>query len=220
LRDRIEEAEQNYRKARVAIKEALESSSDPVACCDLLVWNTTDLTDLLATSGHPDEAQAIHDETVQIFRAYISSFGDETRERGDMLDNLAWLLTSTPLQDLRRPAEAVTLAEEAVQLAPTGYTWHTLGVARLRSGAVQEAVAALETSLQIDQRQFADVPSVYLSCSLAVANARLNHPAEALRFFERGTKLIEQQLLINTTLRDLHAEAEDAVNRMDEAAKE
>jgi hypothetical protein len=53
-----------------------------------------------------------------------------------------------------------------------------------------------------------------MSCSLAIVNARLNNPAEARRWFQRGTELLGQQLYVDPALRDLHAEAAETLAKM------
>ena len=78
------------------------------------------------------------------------------------LNGLAWELLASTDPKLRDPAKAVDMAKKVVDLsvkqaddrdAPgrdrLGNYWNTLGVAHYRSGNVEEALAALQKSLDI-----------------------------------------------------------------------
>ena len=63
------------------------------------------------------------------------------------LNDLAWLLSTDPDPELRDPARALHLAEEAVRASADHVAcWNTLGVARYRAGDWSGAIEALERS--------------------------------------------------------------------------
>ncbi|QDV37093.1 Serine/threonine-protein kinase PknH [Tautonia plasticadhaerens] len=87
-----------------------------------------------------------YEEAERAMRAALASAPD----RADLYNNLAWLLATRPEPRRPDPAEATRLAEEAIKLAPgVGIYWNTLGVAHYRSGRLKEAIASLETSMQL-----------------------------------------------------------------------
>ncbi|QEH33844.1 Tetratricopeptide repeat protein [Aquisphaera giovannonii] len=69
-------------------------------------------------------------------------------------NNLAWLLATCEDQSVRNPAEAVRLAERAVELAEDeGTYWNTLGAAYCRMGRWEEARRALSRSMELRTEQ-------------------------------------------------------------------
>jgi serine/threonine protein kinase/tetratricopeptide (TPR) repeat protein len=62
---------------------------------------------------------------------------------------LAWALAMAPDPDLRDPARAVALAEQAVSRLPIADCWSTLGVAHVRAGDWVAARAATEQSMRL-----------------------------------------------------------------------
>lgn len=65
-------------------------------------------------------------------------------------NNLAWLLLTWPDPARWDPPTALTLARDAVRLAPEeGNYWNTLGVALFRTGASDEASEALQRSCRL-----------------------------------------------------------------------
>src|SRR5262249_51402170 len=63
---------------------------------------------------------------------------------------LAWLLATCPDAKVRDPAQAVTLARQAIQLAPKEKNyWQTLGVAHYRAGDWKAAIGALDKSVEL-----------------------------------------------------------------------
>jgi serine/threonine protein kinase len=71
-------------------------------------------------------------------------------ERGVQFNRLAWILAMCPLAELRDPSEAVSLAQQAVALAPDEADyWNTLGVAQYRTGDYAQATETLRKSMEI-----------------------------------------------------------------------
>jgi uncharacterized protein HemY len=91
---------------------------------------------------------------------------------------------------LRQTEQAVELAAKAVEKAPqAGHCWNTLGVARYRHGQFQEAIAALQKSM--DLRSGGD-PNDWLF--LAMAHWRLGNKEQARRWYGKGVEWLEQNI--------------------------
>ncbi len=67
----------------------------------------------------------------------------------EVLNNLAWLLVTSPEASLRNPARAVLLARQAVRLKPSPHAWDTLAESLFATGALSEAVAAEKQALAL-----------------------------------------------------------------------
>jgi hypothetical protein len=71
-------------------------------------------------------------------------------DRGNQFNRLAWILVMCPLMELRDPPQAVSLAQQAVALAPDEADyWNTLGVAQYRAGDCAQATETLRKSMGI-----------------------------------------------------------------------
>jgi uncharacterized protein HemY len=71
-------------------------------------------------------------------------------EHAEVANAVAWFLATTCEPPIRDPVKAVGLAKKAVDSAPqNGDFWHTLGAAYYGAGQWQQAVAALEKSIQL-----------------------------------------------------------------------
>jgi tetratricopeptide (TPR) repeat protein len=66
------------------------------------------------------------------------------------LNNLGWLLATCADESLRDPEQSLSYAKRAVEIAPEeGTYWNTLGVAYYRAQNWQEAMKALEHSMEL-----------------------------------------------------------------------
>lgn len=65
------------------------------------------------------------------------------------LNNLAWLLATSPKDELRDPERAVILAQKAVGLKPTAQIMDTLAESLYASGKFEEAVMIGEKALNL-----------------------------------------------------------------------
>jgi serine/threonine protein kinase/Flp pilus assembly protein TadD len=149
------------------------------------------LANILRIRGKPEEAM-IH------FRKAVDLLPTDPNP----LNGLAWELLTSADTGLRDPARAVELAKKVVDLsvkqaddrdAPgrdrLGNYWNTLGVAHYRAGNVNEALAALQKSLDIAEGgecRANDEDDRYV-CEdwlfLAMANWRLGRKDEACRWY-------------------------------------
>ena len=93
-------------------------------------------------------------------------------------NGLAWYLATCPDATLRDPKQAVKSARVAVAALPrSGPNWNTLGVALYRTGAWEEAIAALEKSLTLDSTS--DSSNATNRLFLAMCHWQLGHKNEA-----------------------------------------
>ncbi len=65
----------------------------------------------------------------------------------EILNNLAWLYATAPVAELRKPEDALQLAEKAARLSPRPHILDTLGESYFVNGRYAEAVQALEAAL-------------------------------------------------------------------------
>lgn len=122
------------------------------------------------------------------------------------LNDFAWNLATAADPKSRNPKVAIELAERAVKLSPreVGY-WNTLGVARYRRGNWEEAIEALNKS--VDLRKGGDSFDWFF---LAMAHGQLGHKDKAQQHFQQTVQWMEQdqKRLQNAELQRFRAEAE------------
>lgn len=99
------------------------------------------------------------------------------------LNNLAWALATCEDLSLRRPAEAVTLAQRAVKLAPEeGTYWNTLGAAFARVRQWDAADNALRRSMALRDEN-GDAFDWFL---LAIVDAERGDKAQARAWYDKA----------------------------------
>jgi WD40 repeat protein/tetratricopeptide (TPR) repeat protein len=105
-------------------------------------------------------------------------------EDANACNTLAWHLVTGP-EALRDPARALPLAEKAVRLRSREWIYHnTLGVTLYRLGRYKEAVAALESSLQHQEKQLAAFDLYFL----AMCHHRLGEEDKANEEYGRAVQ--------------------------------
>jgi tetratricopeptide (TPR) repeat protein len=119
-------------------------------------------------------------------------------------NNLAWFLVTALEPRLWKPAEAVRLAQKAVDARPNeGDFWNTLGVAHFRNGDDQAAIAALGTSMR--RRAGGDSYDWFF---LAMAHGRRGEHDKAAVWLNRAVKWMAQHQPLDGELRRFRSEAE------------
>ncbi len=104
------------------------------------------------------------------------------------LDDLAWLLVTYPDSQLRDAQQAIGLARKAVELAPqTAGNWRTLGVAQYQAGNWNEAVAALEKSIDLARGAIG-----YQLFHLAMAHEQLGDKEQARSWYARAVEWMDK----------------------------
>jgi tetratricopeptide (TPR) repeat protein len=142
-----------------------------------LMVTGTELAQNLALQGKLAEATNLRSWCVQ-------SCPDDA----SAMNSLAWALVRWPMhQD--DPATAVRLASRAVELEPSAPDfWNTLGGAHYRAGNWQEAVAAIEKS--VERGKGGNAIDFFF---LAMAEERLGHREKALRYYDKAVDSLTRQ---------------------------
>ncbi len=157
----------------------------------------------IAVDANPAEAQF----RAGLFEAVLSGDSLEDRQKlveqylgaskadPNVLNNLAWVLTSTPNVKMRDYAAAVQLARRAAELGSGFESWNTLGVALYHTGDWKGAIEALQQSVRL---QGAGQAMDWMF--LAMANQQLGNTGEAKLWYERATTWISTQSGIDPEL--------------------
>jgi tetratricopeptide (TPR) repeat protein len=163
------------------------------------VYLQAEYTELLEDAGRPREAENFRRQLQDSYVMTLARRPNDPVPRNE----LAWLLASRPDALPHDPARAVSLAQEAVTLAPAvGANWNTLGVAHYRAGNPKSAATALEQSMRL--RSGGDA---YDWLFLAMVRRRLGDPADARRWYDRSLIWIETNAAHNRELLRFRAEA-------------
>jgi tetratricopeptide (TPR) repeat protein len=193
------EAEKAYRQA-IELREKL-ADDFPKAPDHRreIAGHYDDLGNLLDATGQNAEAEQIYRRSVAVREQLAKDSPGEARDRRD----LAWLLANCPNQQLRNPDRSVTLAKEAVELAPRGGDcWRTLGVAHYRAGDWQAAVTALNKATEL--RSGGDSAEWFV---LAMAQWQLGDKQQARFWYDRAVRRMDEKHSRDEQLRRWRAEA-------------
>jgi eukaryotic-like serine/threonine-protein kinase len=127
-------------------------------------------------------------------------------KHGRALNDLAWHLATAADARFRDARRAVELAEEAVAKSPKAGTYrNTLGVARYRAGDWPAAVADLEESRRLLNRQFDSFNTFFL----AMARWQQGDRAGAREWYDEAVRWMDQNQPKDAELVRFRAEAAD-----------
>ncbi|GAF84839.1 unnamed protein product, partial [marine sediment metagenome] len=165
-----------------------------------------DLSNQLSESGRDQEA----DQVDRLAFSFIEELIANLPETALDYELMAWFLVTCPdlqLWDSTRAAEltqkAVELSQRAVELSPQmREAWNALGVAQYRASNLQDAITALDKSLELE----GDHRSALFY--LAMAHAQLGDQDEAHQWYDRAIEWMKNNNSDNEMLRRLRAEAE------------
>jgi serine/threonine protein kinase/Flp pilus assembly protein TadD len=193
------EAEKAYRQA-IALREKLAEDFPKVPDHRReLAHNYYDLGNVLHATGQDAEAEKVYRRTLDLGEKLVNDFPEEAWDRRD----LALFLANCPARQLRNPDRAVSLAREAVGLAPRGGDcWRTLGVAHYRAGDWKAAVTALQKATEI--RSGGDSAEWFL---LALAHWRLGDKQQGRAWYDRAIRWMDKNRPRDENLRRWRAEA-------------
>jgi tetratricopeptide (TPR) repeat protein len=170
--------------------------------------------------GHPDRLSSMHDlvecynalgryadalklgqETLELRRAAL---GPDHPHTPDSMCLLASLLVTCPDTSLQDPKRAVELANEAAELAPrSAWPWNVLGLARYRTGAWKDSIAALEKSNELRK----DGGDSFQWFFLAMAHWQLGNKEQARKWYDRAVEWADKYRPADALLRRFRAEA-------------
>jgi serine/threonine protein kinase/Flp pilus assembly protein TadD len=193
------EAEKAYRQA-ISIREKLAEDFAKVPDQQReLAGNCNELGNLLDMTGQDAEAEKVYRRTLAVREKLKDDFPEDARNRRD----LSWFLSTCPAPQLRNPDRAVSLAKEAVELAPEGGDcWRTLGVARYRASDWKGAVAALKKATEL--RSGGDSTELFF---LAMAYWQLGDKQQARSSYDRAMRWMDENQPRDEKLRRWRAEA-------------
>jgi tetratricopeptide (TPR) repeat protein len=122
------------------------------------------------------------------------------------------LLADCAEPKLRKPKEAIMAGRHAIEVNATdGVAWLFLGLAQYRDGQWDEALAALEKSLQFLPLNWGD-RELYL----ALVHERLGHKDEARKWYQKGLDRLRRIGTANyPRIQRLRAEAGEVLGLMD-----
>ncbi|HKB06144.1 MAG TPA: protein kinase [Gemmataceae bacterium] len=169
------------------------------------------LANILRVRGNPEQA-LVH------FRIAVELLPTDPNP----LNGLAWELATCVEPKLRDPGKAVDMAKKVVDLSVKqkddrdrpgrdrlGNYWNTLGVAHYQAGNLEEALAALQKSLEISKIAKGD-DSRYV-CEdwlfLAMANWKLERKDEARKWYDRAADWMVKKKPKEEEIRRFRAEA-------------
>ena len=143
--------------------------------------STAQLAATYAHFGQNADALKLNEEVLALRTAKL---GSQHRDTLLAMNNLAWLLANCSDPKLRDPARAVDLAEKAIAVDPKSrYLANTLGVANYRARRWQDAIAALNSSMELDNGG-----GSYDWFFLAMAYWQLGDKDQARDSFHRGVE--------------------------------
>jgi tetratricopeptide (TPR) repeat protein len=146
-----------------------------------------------------------YDQAAEAFKKQMAHlrFNLQLTADGDAYNEYSFCLSCCPITRLRNPGLALDLAEKAVELLSwAGTAWNTLGMAHYRAGHWQEAIAAVEKSIELrGDKSYMDF------LLLSMAHRQLGHLEEARRWYKKGAELIEKRKVLDPEARPTLAEA-------------
>jgi hypothetical protein len=153
---------------------------------------------LLRDAGRAREAE-------EVFGQILADSQLKPNPQINQFNDLVWELATEvgPQVRSREPRWVVELAKRNVQSDPKHNScWKTLGVAQYRAGDWKAAVAALEKSMALGQKDVA-LTSFYLT----LAHWRLGDKAQARRWYDQARQWMDKNRSDDEGLRRLRAEA-------------
>jgi tetratricopeptide (TPR) repeat protein len=157
----------------------------------------------IAVDSNPAEAQfraglfeaVLSGDSVDDRKQLVEQYLGQSKADPGVLNNLAWVLTSTSNVKMRDHAAAVQLARRATELGNDFASWNTLGIALYHTGDWKGAIEALQQSVRL---QGAGQAMDWMF--LAMANQQLGNTGEAKLWYERTTTWIGTQSGIDPEL--------------------
>jgi tetratricopeptide (TPR) repeat protein len=137
------------------------------------------------------------EDAVRLAREIVKTFPDSY----EAYINVACLLADCPDPAFRNPAQAVELAKNAVELAPTNcYAWNTLGTAQYRMGNHRAAIEALLKSSELRGNAWYGSLDTYFF--LAMAYQQVGEQDAAREWYAKAVKGMKELEKVRPTSMD------------------
>jgi tetratricopeptide (TPR) repeat protein len=164
-------------KAVADLSKAIELVAPKSEVTPFDVSNWFKRGDAYAAMGRYDKAIADYSKAIELQPKFARAH-----------NSLAWYLATCADPKLRKPQQALASAKKAVELGPkVGTWWNTLGVAHYRAGNWQEAVEAIQKSMEL-----AKGGDCFDFFFLAMAYSQMGKKAEARKWYEKALKGMEK----------------------------
>jgi len=142
-------------EARIMLRQAAHLYAQLVADCPdeapfqvKVAEEQRELCEQFFAMGERDDAEESGQTAIKTYERMNTVWPD----RPQLLNNIAWILTTCPIKSLRDPPRAVALARRATDKAPNMPTyWDTLGAALYRTGEWKQAKEALRRALELSR---------------------------------------------------------------------
>ncbi len=163
------------------------------------------LAECYSALGRHADALRLSEETLALRRAALDPDHPDTPMSMSLL---ARLLATCPDARLRDPKRAVELAKDAVELAPrSARSWQALGLARYRTGAWKDSIAALEKSIELREDVREDAGNSFQWFFLAMAHWQVGDKEQARKWYDRAVDWVDKNQPADAQLRRFRAEA-------------
>jgi tetratricopeptide (TPR) repeat protein len=191
--------EKRFGQAELLLRQALEDETRAFGARSAnALWTMAKLTAVYQAEGKYAEAEDLNRRELAI-------------EPDDpiYLNLGAWLFLTARDQRLRQPKEALNLSRHAVKQAPDNVDdLNTLGLAEVRNGLWDEAIATLDKC--VEGHKGADASDFLF---LAMAYQGRGDRADAEKNYKRGAELARKPAATNAELRMIWTEAASALGK-------
>lgn len=135
---------------------------------------------------------------------------------------LAWNLVKSTNTETQKLVRAAELAKEAVKLMPGAWSfWNTLGVAYYRTGKWEDAIKALDKSMELGtQDKEYRYQKEFDLFFMAMAHWQLDRKEQSRICFEQAVELMEQRSSDNKELIRFRAEAAELLDLSEQIPSE
>ena len=145
-----------------------------------------ELAECYSALGRHADALRLSEQTLALCRAALDPDHPDTPASMSLL---ARLLATCPDARLRDPKRAIELAKDAVALAPrSARSWQALGLARYRTGAWKDSIAALEKSIELREDVREDAGNSFQWFFLAMAHWQAGNKEQARKWYDRAAE--------------------------------
>ena len=196
--DALDEARQLFQQAVALQEQTLAAEPDAAVCRQWLCRHLCRLGTACYRLGQVDQAKAAWTKAVEVYEAVRDA------THASIHDDVAWMLIEGA--EVWDAAHVVAIAEAGVERVPASAAlWMALGVGRCRGKKWQEAVDALNESIQLGGGNSC------LHFFLAIAHWQLGERLESLTWYERAVDGLHEHAAQERDFARCRAEADASI---------